>query len=84
KLLKSKKERRTVKFKHFTTAHRCVAHIIEKFKTNASTFLQKNLKKCPLVQNKLIMFISKTEVVYIFIDIFTKYHTNMLLDNKKD
>ncbi|MDG6248895.1 hypothetical protein, partial [Glaesserella parasuis] len=67
-----------------TTVRRCVVCIIEKFKTNASTFLQKNLKKCPLVQNKLIMFISKTEVVYIFIDIFTKYHTNMLLDNKKD
>ncbi|MDO9963410.1 hypothetical protein Q7456_08930, partial [Glaesserella parasuis] len=61
----------------------CGAHYRE-IQIQRKYFFAKNLKKCPLVQNKLIMFISKTEVVYIFIDIFTKYHTNMLLDNKKD
>ncbi|MDG6296473.1 hypothetical protein, partial [Glaesserella parasuis] len=66
KLLKSKKERRTVKFNYFTTVRRCVVCIIEKFKTNASTFLKffskcfvfhqklKTAKHNPLILNKII------------------------------
>ncbi len=54
KLLKSKKERRTVKFNHFTTVRRCVGRIIEILEFRASDFCKFFEKNDRLLKNNSV------------------------------